>query len=464
MNLKRYGKPEIQRLYFRIFNRESNVVTYETIKKICSLNILSPRIHIALRAVLSLSVISLSACDGGDIRSDGGDSPARQLHETILTLDSHVDISSDYTYKPAFDPGKLTDMKVDIPKMTAGGLDAAFFVVYVGQTARTEENYRIVKQDALRKFDGIHRMTDELYPDQIGLAYSPAEVRHIYKEGKKVAIIGIENGYAIGRDIALVEDYYNRGARYMTLAHNGHNDICDSAQPKEKLGDIPAEHGGVSEFGAQVIGEMNRLGMMVDISHVSMDCMTQAVNISKAPAIASHSGVRALADHPRNLTDAQMTLLAQRGGVMQLVAYSGFLKIDTARSDAIDALTESVAGRHGFSSDDYESIEQTREWQKGRQEIDEKFPLATVKDFVDHIDYAVRLIGIDHVGISSDFDGGGEIIGWKDASESLNITRELMARGYSEEDIAKIWGENLLRTWEAANRTAAQLKAAKISK
>ncbi|MCF6216394.1 MAG: dipeptidase [Emcibacter sp.] len=434
-------------------------MTYETIKEICTLNILSARIQLAFRAALGLSVISLAACD-----RDAGDSHVLQVHEDILTLDSHVDISSDYTYKPAFDPGKLTDMKVDIPKMTAGGLDAAFFVVYVGQTARTEENYVTVKQDALRKFEGIHRMTDELYPDQIGLAYSPAEVRHIYKEGKKVAIIGIENGYAIGRDIALVEDYYNRGARYMTLAHNGHNDICDSAQPKEKLGDIPAEHGGVSEFGTQVIGEMNRLGMMVDISHVSMDCMTQAVNMSKAPAIASHSGVRALADHPRNLTDAQMILLAQRGGVMQLVAYSGFLKIDTARSDAIDALAESVAARHGFSLDDYENIEQTEEWQKGRQAIDENFPLATVKDFVDHIDYAVKLIGVDHVGISSDFDGGGEIIGWKDASESLNITRELMARGYSQEDITKIWGENLLRTWEAVNRTAAQLKAAKIYK
>ena len=399
---------------------------------------------------LCLVILALTGCD--DPQNGNGEADIQAVHNRIMTLDSHVDISSDYTFEPAFDPGKLTDMKVDLPKMNAGGLDAAFFVVYVGQTARTEENYAIVKKDALRKFAAIHRMTDELYSDQIGLAYSPEDVRRIHKEGRKVAIIGIENGYAIGRDIALVADYYQRGARYMTLAHNGHNDICDSAQPKEKLGDDQAEHGGVSAFGKQVIGEMNRLGMMVDISHVSVDCMTQAVTLSTAPAIASHSGARALADHPRNLTDAQMRLLAARGGVMQLVAYTGFVKLDPARGAAIDALMEKIAALHGLAADDYENIERAAEWSSGFGEINRQFPIATVKEFVDHIDYAVEVIGIDHVGISSDFDGGGGITGWKDASESLNVTRELLARGYSEKDIAKIWGGNLLRVWAEAAR------------
>ncbi|MBL4800616.1 MAG: dipeptidase [Emcibacter sp.] len=404
-------------------------------------------------AVLLIGIFGLAGCSENPI----GDSAALAIHDHILTIDSHVDISSDYTYLPAFDPGKMTDMKVDLPKMKAGGLDAAFFVVYVGQTARTEENYAAAQKDAIRKFKAIHRMTDDLYADQIGLALGPEDVRRIHKEGRKVAIISIENGYVIGKNITLVEAYYNRGARYMTLAHNGHNDICDSAQPKEKLGDDKAEHGGVSPYGRQVIAEMNRVGMMVDISHVSRDCMIQAVTMSKAPAIASHSGVRALADHPRNLDDAQMKFLAEKGGVMQLVAYTGFVKIDPARNAALDLLTKKVAAHYGLAEDDYENLEKTEDWSRGQAKIDQKFPIATVKEFVDHIDYAVKVIGIDHVGISSDFDGGGGITGWNDASESLNITRELVERGYSEQDIAKIWGGNLLRVWAVVDQVAAKL-------
>jgi len=416
-------------------------VTNETIYKICRLTILLG------------GFLGLVAC--ADNQNDTA--TAKAIHERVLTLDSHVDVSSDYTFLPEYDPGKRTDMKVDLPKMRDGGLDAAFFIVYVGQTRRTEENYAKAKQDAVRKFEAIHRMTDVLYSDQIALAYTPDDVRRIYKDGKKVAIIGIENGYVIGKDIALVADYYNRGARYMTLAHNGHNDICDSAQPKEEFGDSPAEHGGVSPYGGQVIGEMNRVGMMVDISHVSAACMIQAVKMSKAPAIASHSGVYALAAHPRNLKDQQMKLLADKGGVMQLVAYTGFVKADPARRDALEALTAKVAALHGLTADDHENIEKTSEWKAGQAQIDQEYPVATVQEFVDHIDYAVKLMGIDHVGISSDFDGGGGITGWNDASESLNITRELVARGYTEQDIAKIWGENLLRVWAEVARVAQKI-------
>ncbi|NOZ66553.1 MAG: membrane dipeptidase [Alphaproteobacteria bacterium] len=422
-------------------------MTNETINKICKL------------IILSGGILAIAACgnESGDAPDSAPDSAA--IHDRVLTLDSHVDISPDYTFLPEFDPGKMTKMKVDLPKMRAGGLDGAFFIVYVGQTARTEENYAAAKQAALRKFTAIHRMTDELYPDQIGLAYGPDDVRRIYKDGRKVAIIGIENGYVIGKDISLVEDYYNRGARYMTLAHNGHNDICDSAQPKKELGDGPAEHGGVSGFGRQVIGEMNRVGMMVDISHVSVDCMTQAVNMSQAPVIASHSGVRALADHPRNLTDEQLKLLAQKGGVIQLVAYTGYVKVDPARSAAFETLMADIADRHGLPKGDFENIAKTPEWTQGMADINVQFPLANVRNFIDQVDYAVKVAGIDHVGISSDFDGGGGIIGWNDASESLNITRELVTRGYSEQDIAKIWGGNLLRVWAEADRVATQLQA-----
>ena len=190
------------------------------------------------------------------------DNSAEAIHERVMTLDSHVDINEDMTFDPKYDPGTLTGQQVDLVKMESGGLDSAFFVVYMEQTKRTPEGYAQAKERALRKFDAIHRMTEQ-YPDRIGFAYSPAEVREIAASGRKVAMIGIENGYAIGKEISLLEDYYNRGARYMTLAHNGHNDICDSAQPQEKLGDGEEEHGGVSEYGYKVIDEMHDAGNLI---------------------------------------------------------------------------------------------------------------------------------------------------------------------------------------------------------
>jgi len=411
---------------------------------------------IILGGVAVLGAFALMSCEKPSGEAKEKDVAA--LHERILTLDSHVDIHSDYTLKDEYDPGKDTDMKVDLGKMEAGGLDSAFFIVYVGQTERTEENYQKAKDEAVKKFNAIHRMTDTLYADRIGLAYSPDEVRSIHEQGRKVAMIGIENGYVIGKDLSLVEDYYKRGARYMTLAHNGHNDICDSAQAKEEFGDAEEEHGGVSDFGRQVIGEMNRLGMMVDISHVSEKCMIQAVALSKAPAIASHSGVRALADHARNLKDDQMRALAEKGGVLQLVAYPGFVKVDPARMEAREKLRQQVAVKYQAKEFDYEIHDKTPEYKAGMAVINKETPMANVQEYVDHIDYAVKIMGIDHVGISSDFDGGGEVIGWFDATETANVTKELLIRGYSEEEIGKIWGGNLLRVWAKVDEIAASLQ------
>jgi len=406
--------------------------------------------------ILALTIVAISSCSSISIEEQ--EAPLLdEIHNRILTIDSHVDISADYTLKPEYDPGKRTKMQVDLIKMNQGGLDSGFFIVYVEQTKRTQENYVKAQKSALRKFRAIHRMTDELYPNQIELAYSPSDVRAINAKGLKIAIIGIENGYVIGKNLSLLEDYYRMGARYMTLSHNGHNDICDSAQPKIELGDNEAEHNGLSKFGAKVIIEMNRLGMMIDISHTSVKCMTQTIKLSKAPVIASHSSVYSLTAHPRNMTDEQMKLLANNGGVMQIVAYSEYLKEGKMRRKAIDELLETVRNRYGLASNDYQNTEKTTDWKNGILEINTRFPLATISDFIDHIDYAVNLIGIDHVGISSDFDGGGGISGWKDASESMNVTAELLARGYTENQIAKIWGGNLLRVWNSIDKVASKI-------
>ena len=367
-----------------------------------------------LRIIFGCSIVALSACNSESTdTSNSGPGPATDsagIHDRVITLDTHVDIPFDFATE-AVSPVD-GELQVNLETMRSGGLDVAFFIVYVGQTERTPENYAQARTDAMTKFDAIHRMTDRLDSGMIGMAHAAADVERIAAEGRLVAAIGIENGYVIGNDLNLLDRYYALGARYMTLVHNGHNDIADSAQPQEELDDGP-EHGGVSEFGAAVIERMNDLGMMVDISHASKESALEAIALSRAPVIASHSSVAALTNHIRNMDDETLLALRDNGGVVQIVAFPSYLGDPQSRDDA------------------------------------------DVSTLVDHIDYAVDLIGIDHVGISSDFGGGGGIAGWNGAGETENVTNELIARGYTEEEIGKIWSGNLLRVWRDVEQAAA---------
>jgi membrane dipeptidase len=396
------------------------------------------------------------ACSSEGIREVDDDliARAREIHESTLTIDTHDDIPPNFATAEV-DPGVRGDRQVDIPKMQEGGLDVAFFVVYMGQTERTPENYEAAKAGALGKFEAIHRMT-KMYPDKIEFAYSPDDVERIHAEGKLVACIGIENGYVIGKDLDLLKRYHELGARYITLAHGGHNDIADSSTPRERLGDGESEHDGVSEFGEAVIEEMNRLGILVDVSHISKQASIDAARLSRAPIIASHSATTSLADHPRNMDDEQLLALKENGGVIQTVGLRSFVKVQPEKEAAVAALWQEM----GITSwEDRRSLsdEESAAYEAGEAAIDEQWPV-TVSDFVDHIDYAVELIGIDHVGISSDFDGGGGVVGWADASETFNVTLELVRRGYSEKEIRKLWGGNMLRAWREAERVAAEMQ------
>jgi len=372
---------------------------------------------------------------------------AEDIHSRILTLDTHADIPANFA-TPEIDPGQWGNQQVDLQKMRKGGLDATFLVVYVSQEERTSENYRKAMNEAIVKFEAIHRMAEVMYPEQIEIAVSPVDVRRIRASGKLVAAIGIENGFSIGKDLSLLSKYYGLGGRYLTLAHMGHNDICDSSLPRDRLGDRVEEHGGLSDFGRDVIREMNRIGIMVDVSHVSKKAMLDAARVSRVPVIASHSGVCGINPHPRNLDDEQLEVLRKKGGVIQIVAYVGYVKSDPAeKTTALEQLREKYHLATVHSALDLPEDEKalfSTDWDA----IQERFPRANVGDFVDHIDYAVNRIGIEHVGISSDFDGGGGIDGWDNASESLNVTRELVSRGFSEEDIQALWGENFLRVWQ----------------
>ena len=406
---------------------------------------------------LQMTILTAALTLGGfaDSRAQGGggeqaDERALAIHEATLTVDSHDDIPFDFA-TDAVDPLDAP-RHLNLQKMLAGGLDAAFFIVYVGQTERTPENYAQAQAGAITKFDAIHRMAEELYPDLIEIAYSADDVERINASGKLVAAIGIENGYVIGRDLALLDRYHELGARYVTLTHNGHNDIADSAQPRANLGDRPAEHGGISEFGGQVIEAMNRLGIMIDISHISRDAALDAIRLSRAPVIASHSNARGLTDHVRNLDDETLLALRDNGGVMQTTAFAPYLKEATVAEREATTAALAEFGIQGFG-DWFSLSEEQRDILEARLG---EIGYADVGNLIDHVDYAVDLIGIDHVGLSSDFDGGGGIVGWFDAADTANVTLELVRRGYSEEEISRLWGGNLLRVWREAERIAAE--------
>lgn len=335
---------------------------------------------------------------------------ARAIHERVMTLDTHVDIPFNFA-SSEHDPLDA-EAQVNLQTMRSGGLDNVFFIVYVGQELRNDRTYLGARADALTKFDAIHRLVD-LYPDEIGLATTAGQARQLYAEGKLVAMIGVENGFSIGQDLSALAEFKARRAAYFGLVHNGHNDIADSAQAQERFADVPSEHEGLSDFGYQVVDELNRLGILVDISHASKQSMLDATRHSAAPVIASHSSVNGVYVHPRNLDDEQLLAIQENGGVVQIVAFDTYLN-------------------------------------EGRG-------TASVSELVDHIDYTVELIGVEHVGISSDFGGGGGIAGWNGADETFNVTLELVRRGYSEEEIGMIWSGNVLRILEQAENLAARL-------
>lgn len=396
---------------------------------------------------------------------------ARKIHDKVITIDTHNDINvNNFTAETNYTQD--LDTQVNLPKMEEGGVDVTWLIVYTGQDELSPEGYRKAYETAMSKFEAIHRLTNEIAPSKIGLATTSQEVRDLVAQGKKVAMIGVENGYPIGTDIGNVKKFYDLGARYMSLSHNGHSQLCDS-----NTGEANDEwlHGGLSPLGEEVVKEMNRLGMMIDISHPSKESMRQMIELSKAPLIASHSSARALCNHSRNLDDEQLEWLKENGGVIQTVAFTSYLSTEkhNAFNAAVNEVYKEVGKKVGFTLLERDQVRAMspeeretyyKEFRKVRklahpkvQKLKEKVPPVDVKDFVDHVDYLVEKIGIDHVGISSDFDGGGGIEGWTDASETFNVTLELVKRGYSEEEIAKLWGENLLRVLDEVQAVAEKL-------
>ena len=380
------------------------------------------------------------------------DSAATEIHFKTFTLDSHIDVPENFSAL-RLNSGDGGINQADIPKMIKGGLDFVFFSVAVGQRPRNIHTYRTAHSEAVDKIASINRL-NELYPEYIRVVTTPKQAIDTHRAGKLVAAIGLENGFPIGKKIENLRTFRELGVSYITLTHLGHNDIADSANPVAELGDEETEHNGLSPYGRRVVAEMNRLGIMVDVSHASKKAMLDIVKVSKAPVIASHSAVYELRRVKRNMDDEQLFALKKNGGVIQVVGYSDYLRAaEPGRQEEV----KSAARQAGLvSHKDWVNAtnDQYVRYSKLLQEIDQRYPRATVQDFVEHIDYVVNLIGVDFVGIGSDFyAGGGSAVGglsgWMDTSESPNITRELIRRGYTEEDVNKIWGGNLLRVWRA---------------
>ncbi|PIF01273.1 MAG: peptidase M19 [Maribacter sp.] len=395
-----------------------------------------------------------------------------EIHNRVITIDTHNDINVD-NFTDSINYTQRLDTQVNLPKMEEGGLDVSWLIVYTGQDSLSPEGYAKARANAMAKFDAIHRLCEEIAPDKIELAYTSDDVRRIVASGKKVAMIGVENAYPIGEDLSEFERYYDMGARYISLSHNGHSQFCDSNTGEAD--DVWLYNDGLSELGKEAVKEMNRLGIMIDVSHISKGSMAQIIKLSKAPIIASHSSARALCNHSRNLDDDQLKMMKENGGVVQTVAFRSYLNTEKSEKysafmediyqKAADSLSLNWYTRAQFSELSDPDKRAFMEYRPKVMEIGNKIAEKStdipkgvnVSDFVDHIDYLVKSMGIDHVGISSDFDGGGGIEGWSDASETMNVTAELVKRGYSEEDIEKLWGGNLLRVLDQVQAVAVGL-------
>ncbi len=431
--------------------------------------------HSAFKLLPLAALLLVTACGTGAPETESEEAlveRARGIHERVITLDTHDDINvNNFTEEQNYTMDLST--QVTLPKMRDGGLDVAWLVVYTGQGDLTDEGYAAAYENAMAKFDAIHWLTEEKAPDQIGLALNSDDVRRLVGEGKLVAMIGVENAYPLGLNLDNIRLFHERGARYMSLSHNGHSQFSDSNTGER---DDIWMHNGLSDLGREAIALMNQYGIMIDLSHPSKEANMETMALSRAPVIASHSSARALNDVSRNLDDEELMALKANGGVVQTVAFRSYVdsEKDAAYRAAVDSVRSAIAAEMGVElvSSRRELFEMSPEDRAAYNErvapVEEALQAqigdlgvepVNVADFVDHIDYMVDLIGLDHVGISSDFDGGGGVDGWMDASETFNVTLELVRRGYTEEEIGKLWSGNLLRVLDDVQRIAAEIQA-----
>jgi membrane dipeptidase len=384
----------------------------------------------------------------------------RSIHNAILALDAHLDIEATF-FTPEQPEVSGWQKLASLEKIEEGGLGAAFFVAYTGQGPLTGEGYASAYKTVLEKLDRIHSVLDGPLQGKIGLALHPGDMHAVQNSGRIAVAIALENGYALGEDLERLRHVYAIGVRYVTLSQVGHNQICDS---KWAPGQPEPLHGGLSPFGKQVVATMNELGCMIDVAHISKPSVLDVFRLSKAPVLVSHSGVQGVGGVGNILDDEELDGLGDNGGVIHIVGLKRAIRTDSP--EMTQEITD-LRAEFGFPVDFYpfflaflaRDVDTRRAYEQQLREIESRHGRASVRDLADHVDYVVNRIGIDHVGLSSDFmNHSFSLEGWRDASETRNVTLELARRGYAAEEIGKIWSGNALRVWSEVEAVAAELR------
>jgi len=397
---------------------------------------------------LSVSILAIAALLGAAGASLT--KKALRWHGQMLTVDTHCDtpfmlLEEGWDIGQYHEPGLAGSGCQDLIRMKEGGLDASFFAVFVSQGPRTDAGHAKAREKAVAVLDALDAMYGK-YPNLCGLALTPDDARRLEKQGKRAIFIGMENGYPLGHDPAAIDYFYGRGVRYVTLAHTADNDICDSSTDRRD-----PEDRGLSAWGKQVVRRLNELGVMIDVSHVSDRSFFDVLALTRAPVMASHSCARALCDSPRNLSDEMLLALKKNGGVIQLCILNDYIKKpppNAERDQAFAALWKKIDDYGGWGGIEDKAVRDGLDREYDALDARYPSPPVYVRDAVDHIDHIARRIGVDHVGIGTDFDGGGGLADCSDVTQLKNITIELVRRGYGRKDIAKIWGKNAMRVMQ----------------
>ena len=405
--------------------------------------------HKIFLALLTFSLGVSSAEDEQDVLQK-----ARQIQSKIVTFDSHVDVPV------GLDGSTDGTSQFDLVKAERGHLNGAALAVFVPQTKRTEENYQRARADADKKYEAVVNVAKQ-NPNRAGLAYSPADVRSLAKQGKFAVVISFLNAYPLGKDLSQIDSWYDKGVRIFGFNHAGNNDWADSSRPVAGFGDKPDENGGLTDLGKQAVAKLNEKGILIDVSQLSSKALADTLALTKAPVAATHSGVKGIVDNSRNLSDEELQAVAKNGGVVSIVAFSAYLHpLPQDIQDKVRALrTEYGLPEKDDSAQQSWPAEKQKEFSTRWHEILASAPKATLAQLVESVDYAVKRIGIDHVGISSDFNHGGGVTGWNNEGEAQNVTAELLRHGYTEAQIAKLWGGNFLRVWTEAQSVGKKLTA-----
>ncbi len=402
-----------------------------------------------LRSALFAAVATVSLAVAGPLAAAES---ASAIHARALVLDSHADVPQDLGIG-LHDFGLDGDGQIDLAKLERGQVDAAVLAVFVPQGPRTPEDIAKARHNADAKLAAI-RALPERYPDRMVLARSATDVEVAAKAGKRAIIIGFLNAYPFGESLAPIDTYYSAGVRSFGFVHAGNNAYADSSRPSGAGPKV--EWGGLSPLGKAAVAKLNDLGVIIDVSQLTPDGLRQVLALTRAPVVASHSGVQGVVDAPRNLSDAELDAIKANGGVVQIVAFGPYLVKpgpDFAAEVAPIRVQFGLPAAYAKTSDGTETLSPDKRTDYSHA-INALLPKATVRDLVGSVDYAVRRIGIDHVGLSSDFNHGGGVVGWANEGEAAGVTAELLARGYSEADIDKLWGGNYLRVFRAAEAQA----------